>query len=54
MVRDRGRRRPGLRPGCPNLIDRIETGLLSHGNDMTLDNNPIEAGLDRFFKWAKR
>ena len=42
-----------LRPGCPNLIDRIETGLLSHGNDMTLDNNPIESGLDRFFKMGK-
>ena len=42
-----------LRPGCPNLIDRIETGLLSHGNDMTLENNPIEAGLDRFFKMGK-
>ena len=42
-----------LRPGCPNLIDRIETGLLSHGNDMTLDTNPIEAGLDRFFKMGK-
>jgi dimethylsulfoniopropionate demethylase len=42
-----------LRPGCPNLIDRIETGLLSHGNDMTLYNNPIEAGLDRFFKMGK-
>ena len=42
-----------LRPGCPNLIDRIETGLLSHGNDMTLANNPIESGLDRFFKMGK-
>jgi dimethylsulfoniopropionate demethylase len=42
-----------LRSGCPNLIDRIETGLLSHGNDMTLSNNPIEAGLDRFFKLGK-
>lgn len=42
-----------LRPGCPNLIDRIETGLLSFGNDMTLRNNPIEAGLDRFFKMGK-
>lgn len=42
-----------LRPGCPNLIDRIETGLLSHGNDMTLQNNPIEAGLDRFFTLGK-
>lgn len=42
-----------LRPGCPNLIDRIETGLLSFGNDMTLRDNPIEAGLDRFFKMGK-
>ena len=42
-----------LRSGCPNLIDRIETGLLSHGNDMTLNNNPIEAGLDRFFQMGK-
>ncbi len=42
-----------LRPGCPNLIDRIETGLLSYGNDMTLGNNPIESGLDRFFKLGK-
>ena len=42
-----------LRPGCPNLIDRIETGLLSHGNDITLENNPIETGLDRFFKMGK-
>jgi dimethylsulfoniopropionate demethylase len=42
-----------LRPGCPNLIDRIETGLLSFGNDMTLRNNPIEAGLDRFFTIGK-
>lgn len=42
-----------LRAGCPNLIDRIETGLLSHGNDVTLANNPIESGLNRFFKMGK-
>ncbi len=35
-------------PGCPNLIERIEGALLSHGNDMTLANNPFECGLDRF------
>lgn len=35
-------------PGCPNLIERIEGGLLSHGNDMTLENNPFECGLDRY------
>ena len=43
----------GVRAGCPNLIERIESGLLSYGNDMTLANNPIEAGLDRFFKLGK-
>ena len=35
------------------MIDRVETGLLSFGNDMTLRDNPIEAGLDRFFKMGK-
>ncbi len=35
-------------PGCPNLIERIEAGLLSYGNDMSLDYNPLECGLDRF------
>jgi dimethylsulfoniopropionate demethylase len=35
-------------PGCPNLIERIESGLLSYGNDMTIANNPLECGLDRY------
>ena len=34
--------------GCPNLIERIEGGLLSYGNDMTSDNTPHECGLGRF------
>lgn len=34
--------------GCPNLIERIEAGLLSYGNDMTDDNTPHECGLGRF------
>lgn len=34
--------------GCPNLIERIESGLLSYGNDMTRENTPHEAGLGRF------
>ena len=37
-----------VRAGCPNLIERIESGLLSYGSDMTLDNTPFECGLDRF------
>jgi glycine cleavage system aminomethyltransferase T len=43
----------GARPGAPNLIDRIETGLLSYGSDMTLADNPLEVGLDRFFRLGK-
>ena len=35
-------------PGSPNLIERIEGGLLSYGNDMTRENNPLECGLDRY------
>ncbi|HIF80754.1 MAG TPA: dimethylsulfoniopropionate demethylase [Gammaproteobacteria bacterium] len=35
-------------PGCPNLIERIEGGLLSYGNEMTRSNNPLEINLDRF------
>lgn len=42
-----------VRAGAPNLIDRIETGLLSYGSDMTVENNPFEVGLDRFFKMGK-
>ncbi|WP_372614920.1 dimethylsulfoniopropionate demethylase [Aquicoccus sp.] len=34
--------------GCPNLIERIEGGLLSYGNDMTDENTPHECGLGRF------
>ena len=35
-------------PGSPNLIERIEGGLLSYGSDMTRSNNPFECGLDAF------
>lgn len=34
--------------GCPNLIERIEGGLLSYGNDMTRANTPHECGLGKF------
>lgn len=37
-----------VRAGCPNLIERIEGGLLSYGNDMTMENTPLECGLGRF------
>ena len=37
-----------VRPGCPNLIERIEGGLLSYGNDMNMNDTPFECGLDPF------
>ena len=37
-----------VRIGCPNLIERIEGGLLSYGSDIRRDNSPVEAGLTRF------
>ena len=37
-----------VRAGAPNLIERIEAGLLSYGNDMTIENNPLECGLEKF------
>ena len=35
-----------IAPGCPNLIDRIEAGLLSYGNEITLDTSPLEVGME--------
>lgn len=37
-----------VRAGCPNNIERIESGLLSFGSDMRRDNTPIECGLGKF------
>ncbi len=37
-----------IAPGCPNLIDRIEAGLLSYGNEITLDTSPLEVGMENF------
>ncbi len=37
-----------VRPGCPNLIERIEGGLLSFGNDMNMHDTPFECGLGSF------
>jgi len=37
-----------LRAGCPNLIERIEGGLFSFGNDMTRSETPLEMGLDKY------
>ena len=37
-----------IKPGCPNLIERIESALLSYGNDMDINDNPLECGFDKF------
>ena len=36
-----------ITPTGPSDIRRIEAGILNHGIDMTLENNPYEVGLDR-------
>ncbi|MDH3293816.1 MAG: dimethylsulfoniopropionate demethylase [Acidimicrobiia bacterium] len=38
----------GIGPGAPNSVERVESGLLSWGNDTTPDSNPLEAGMARF------
>ena len=37
-----------VKAGCPNLIERIESALLSYGNDFDNRDNPFEANFDRF------
>ena len=37
-----------IKPGAPSGIERVESGLLSHGNDMTIEDNPFEIGLGKF------
>ncbi len=37
-----------IRPGYPNLIERIESALLSCGNDFDNNDNPFECGFDKF------
>ena len=37
-----------MKAGGPNLIDRLEAGLLGYGNEMTSENNPLEMGYRKF------
>ena len=37
-----------VKPGCPNLIERIESGLLSYGNDFDNQDNPFECGFEKY------
>ena len=34
--------------GCPNQIERMESGLLSFGSDMDLGSTPLQCGLDKY------
>tara|TARA_B100000989_G_scaffold253745_1_gene202242 strand:- start:1400 stop:2527 length:1128 start_codon:yes stop_codon:yes gene_type:complete len=35
-------------PGSPNLIERIEGGLMSYGNEFNISNNPLECGFEHW------
>lgn len=35
-------------PGCPNNIERIESGLMSFGNDMDYKDTPYECDLEKY------
>ena len=37
-----------VRPGSPNLIERVEGGLLSYGNEFTQENNPLECNMQAY------
>ncbi|WP_298432927.1 dimethylsulfoniopropionate demethylase [uncultured Jannaschia sp.] len=37
-----------VRAGCPNLVERIEGGMLSYGNDITDLDTPFDVGLDKY------
>ena len=37
-----------IKPGCPHLIERIESALLSYGNDFDNSDNPFECGFDKY------
>jgi len=43
-----------IRPTGPSDIRRVEAGILNHGCDMTLANNPFEVGLERLVDLDKK
>ena len=38
-------------PGCPNNIERIESGLMSFGNDMDYKDTPYECDLEKYISF---
>ena len=37
-----------IKVGCPNMIERVESSLLSYGNEMTNKDFPHDCGLGKF------
>ena len=37
-----------IKVGCPNMIERVESNLLSYGNEMTNKNLPQDCGLGKY------
>ena len=42
-----------IKPGTPNNIERVESGLFSWGNDMGIKSNPLELPLGNFCQLDK-
>jgi len=43
-----------IAPAAPSQISRIESGMLSYGNDMTLDENPFDLNMEKFVNLDKK
>ena len=43
-----------IAPAAPSQISRIESGMLSYGTDMTLDENPFDINMDKFVNLDKK
>jgi len=44
----------GIGPGCPDAIERIESGLLAFGGDTHPDTTPFEVGLGKYVDLKQR
>ena len=42
-----------IKPGSPNNIERVESGLFSWGNDMDVNTNALELPLEKFCQLDK-
>ena len=43
-----------IAPACPSQINRVESGMLSYGSDMTLKENPYDINLGKFVNLDKQ